>query len=254
MDQPPVTLDVRLPNGGWATRFENEWPLARTQYVKYYLDAINPEGTGIMSLTPSGEERKTTYSADVYRGAGGSRLGCSEYGVSFVTDPLTEDVEIAGYMKLGMWVSSTSTDMDIFATLRVTDENNKEVFYNSLNSQPSPIMVGFLKVSHRKVDPGRSTVYRPHHTHLKTDYQPLNPNEKVQVEVEIWPATAVIKKGHRIWLTIQPHDSCFAAWGGPNGAYLHAYDESYHKDAWNTIYTGGTEPSYLQLPVIPPKN
>ena len=83
------------------------------------------------------------------------------------------------------------------------------------------------------------------HTHAKEDYQPLTPNEPVPVEVELWPNTALIKKGHGLWLTIQPRDGCFRS-------RTHEYDASYHEGASNTIYTGGAQPAYLQVPVIPP--
>jgi predicted acyl esterase len=249
MDEPPVRLEVRQPGGGWKTSFESEWPLARTRYVRYYLDAVNPQGNGALSQTPPAADRATTYSADVYTGPNGSRLQCTQYGVSFFSEPMTEDVELAGYMKLGLRVSSSSADMDIFATLRVLDENGQEVFYNTPPSAPSPITLGFLKVSHRKLDEKLSTSFQPVPTHTKADSQPLAANEKVQVEVELWNNTALVKKGHRIWLTVQPHDGCFVS-----AHNLHEYDASYHTGASNTIYTGGFEPSYLQIPVIPPKN
>lgn len=251
MDEPPVRLDVRLPrdaehpNGGWKMRFEHEWPLARTTYVKYYLDATTPKGDGALSTTPPTADRATTYSADVTFGKDHAKL-CAAQGVSFVSPPLTEDTELAGYMKLGLRVSATNTDMDIYATLRVMDEQGKEVFYHSQHSQASPVTVGFLKVSHRKLDPKRTTVYQPVHTHRREDHQPLVPNEQVLAEVELWPSTALIKKGHRLWLTVQPRDGCFAASGN-----LHHYDAAYHSNAWNSIHTGGPEPSYLQLPIIP---
>jgi hypothetical protein len=251
MDEPPVRLDLRLPrdadnpNGAWKTRFENEWPLARTQYVKYYLDATSPSGDGRLTATPPAAERSTTYSADVEFGNDYAKL-CSAQGVSFVSEPLAEDTELAGYMKLALRVSSTSTDMDVYATLRVMDEQGKDVYYHSTHSQASPVTMGFLKVSHRKLDPKRSTIHQPVHTHRREDYQPLKPNEKVMAEVELWPNTALVKKGHRLWLTIQPRDGCFAASGN-----LHGYDESYHKNASNSIHTGGPEPSYLQIPVTP---
>ena len=183
-----------------------------------------PAGDGRLLPNPPAAERSTTYSADVEFGKD-RQAACSAQGVSFVSEPLAEDTELAGYMKLGLRVSSTSTDMDIFATLRVMDEHGKDVLYHSTTSQASPVTLGFLKVSHRKLDPARSTVHQPVHTHAQADYQPLTPNEKVQAEVELWPNTAYIKKGHRLWITIQPRDGCFAA-----GNNLHDYDRSYHAE------------------------
>lgn len=251
MKEPPVRLEVRQPrdaehpDGWWKMRFENEWPLARTKYVKYYLDATSPSGDGALLSKVPAAERSTTYAADP-PGGKDSKTACSAHGVSFLSEPLAEDMELVGYSKLGLRVSSTSTDMDVFATLRVMDGQGKEVFYHSTTSQASPVTVGFLKVSHRKLDPKKSTIHQPVHTHARADHQPLRPSEKVHAEVELWPNTAFIRKGHRLWLTIQPRDGCFAASGDQ-----HAYDESYHAKASNSIHTGGAEPSYLQIPVIP---
>lgn len=253
-DLPPaVTIEYRHPDATSTTEYADDWPLARTQYVKYFLDAINPNGDGAMSLSAPASAGSTTYSADVGAEVPSQRLACTQYGVNFVSTPMTQDTMIAGHMKLGLTVSSTSTDMDIHATLRVVDQNGAEVFYHSFNSQKSPVAIGLLKVSHRKQDPARRTDIRPYYTHAAADHQPLTPGQPVQAEVEIWPATALVKAGHRLMLTIQPYTGCFAAVGGPNGVYLHEYDTTYHVGASNTIHTGGAEPSYLQIAVVPPK-
>jgi predicted acyl esterase len=270
MDGPPVKMMVRSGWGSYFWQDENEWPIARTKYTRYYLDAAPSmwQGDGKrhdflkLSTGVPVEKMSTTYPADPDIGVepgsppGGGhflpkRVGGApawSYGVSFVTDPMPENALIAGYLKLVIWVSSTSSDMDIFASVRVMDENNEEIRYGFPNRYGYyiPVTLGWLKVSHRKLDPERSTIYRPYHTHLKKDYQPLTPGEIVEAEVEIWPTTAFIKKGHRIRLDVQPAD-------GFDHPVLHLYDESYHKGASNTIYTGPDHPSYLQLPIIPPK-
>jgi uncharacterized protein len=91
-----------------------------------------------------------------------------------VTEPLAKDTLLAGYIKLVTWASSTSSDMDIFASVRVMDENNEEVPDTlSPNAGYYPVGLGWLKVSHRKLDEKKSTIHRPYHTHLKSDYAPL---------------------------------------------------------------------------------
>ena len=245
MDEPPGRVDLRLPRdadnpkGAWKTRFEDEWPIARTQYQRLYLDATDPSGDGVLLADPPPQARSTSYSADV------ADDECDSHGVSFISEPLEADTELAGYMKLGLSVSSSSADMDIYATLRVMDEQGQDVLYHSTHSAESPVTVGFLKVSHRKLDEARSTHHQPVLTHRQEDHQPLTPGEPVTAEVELWPNTALIKKGHRLWLTLQPRDSCFRT-------HTHEYDESYHRGASNTIHTGGAEPAYLQIPVVPP--
>ena len=245
MDEPPVRVDLRLPRdadnpkGAWKTRFEDEWPIARTQYQRLYLDATDPSGDGVLLAEPPPQARSTSYSADV------ADDDCDSHGVSFISEPLEADTELAGYMKLGLTVSSSSADMDIYATLRVMDEQGQDVLYHSTHSAESPVTVGFLKVSHRKLDEARSTHHQPVLSHKQEDHQPLTPGEPVTAEVELWPNTALIKKGHRLWLTLQPRDSCFRT-------HTHEYDESYHRGASNAIHTGGAEPAYLQIPVVPP--
>ncbi len=41
-DEPRVHLQIRYPGNRFVERGENEWPIARTQWTKFYLDA---EGT-----------------------------------------------------------------------------------------------------------------------------------------------------------------------------------------------------------------
>jgi len=264
MERPEVQMMMRTGDGGWFWQYEDEYPIARTEYRKYYLDATpsNFAGDGnrndFMKLSPTVPTKEATraYSAEVNVETkvfpGGSYDvnvdPCWTPGVSFVTEPLTEDMELVGYINFGMWVSSTSSDMDIYASVRVIDENNEEVPYAMAPGRGYyPVSKGWLKVSHRKLDEQKSTIYRPYHTHLEADYAPLtSPTEVVEVQVEFEPTTAVVKRGHRIRLDVQPVDGC--GHGTP-----HVYDATYHQGASNTIYTGPDHPSWLQLPVIPAK-
>ena len=144
--------------------------------------------------------------------------------VTFVTEPMTEDVEITGHINLKLWVSSETDDMDVFAYLRnMAPDGSVETATR-----------GILKVSHRKLDPELSTPYRPFHTH--DEEQKLDPGEVVPIEVEIWATSMIFKEGHRIRLDVQPHDG---------DHYFAAY-----KLKNNSIYTGGERPSYVLLPII----
>ena len=78
---------------------------------------------------------KLTYSASGVTKAGvasGSSLATTHgntgrTGASFVTAPLERDTEVTGPLVLNLWVSSTSEDMDIFATLRNIGPDGKDV-------------------------------------------------------------------------------------------------------------------------------
>jgi putative CocE/NonD family hydrolase len=261
MNEPPVKLEIRT--GGslerYAFRSENEWPLARTQWTKMYLkierdpssapDAVEGE----LVAAPVQKAASLTYSASGVTKAGvasGSSLatthGSSERnGVSFHTAPMTEDAEITGPLVLVLWVSSTSEDMDIFATIRNIGPDGKDICEVGQHGQAVPAVTkGWLRASHRKLDPEKSLPYRPYHAHNERQW--LEPGKPVECHIEVWPTSIVIKRGNRLRIDIQPRD------GVGSAPYTH-YHGDYNAGAENTIYSGGDKPSYLMLPVIPPK-
>lgn len=156
---------------------------------------------------------------------------------------------LAGYGRALVWMSSTSEDMDVYVSVRVVDEDGREVDYTSFatmgfGDRPTPLMKGWLKASHRVLDPERSTSYSPKHTHREADYSPLQGGEVVALDIELIPNTGLIRKGQRIRVDIQPYD------GVAHGMH-HAYDPGYHDGATNAVYTGPTRLGYVQLPIIP---
>ena len=165
-------------------------------------------------------------------------------GVSFQTDPLPEDTEVTGPVKLVLWVSSTQKDMDIFATIRNIGPDGKDVWEEGQQGGGDlvPVTKGWLRVSHRSLDPERSLPYRPYHAHKQRLW--LEPGDVVECHVEIWPTSMVFRKGHRIQLDVQPRDGVGAS------AYRH-YHADYNIGAQNGIHAGGDKASYLLLPVIP---
>ena len=267
MARPPVRLDIRTGDGAAYLMEADEWPIARTTYVKWNLDASPSDWNGdewrqdFMRLSTAEPDaaRQADYSAEIplanrsapslLPSATPEALLAWKTGLSFISDPLNEDMVFAGYSKARLWVSSTSEDMDIFVALRMIDEEGREVDYvgpgtMGMPTKNYPLAKGWLKVSHRKRDEARSTAYTVKHTHLQADYAPLKDGEIVPVEIEIIPNTALLRKGHRIRLDIQPYD------GFRHGS-RHAYEASYHDGARNMIYTGPDHQSYVQLPIVP---
>ena len=264
MDDAPVRIQVRAGNGAYHVMEEAEWPITRTQYRRWYLDAAPSDWsdgrrTDIMRISADvpASAASASYDADLELGqpsiAPTGPIGGTprwQTGVSFISDPMAEDMVLAGYMKVGLWVSSTSLDMDVFVSLRVIDEQDREIRYEALVHPIDPVNIhpvghGLLKVSRRKQDEARSTEYWPVHTHLEADNAPLVDNEIVSVEIGLNPSSAILRKGHRLRIDIQPYS--------PAGLPVRAYDASYHIGARNTVYTGADCPSYVQLPIIPAK-
>jgi putative CocE/NonD family hydrolase len=260
MSEPPVKLEIRT--GGstrpYAFRFENEWPLARTQWTKWYLQIDRQPSSdehgieGALVPKPHKTVGRATYPASGSTRAGvasGSSLStthgaATRTGISLETPPMERDTEITGPLALHLWVSSTSEDMDIFATLRNIGPDGKDVWEVGQHGQPVPLTKGWLRASHRKLDPERSRPYRPYHPHNERWW--LTPNEPVECQVEIWSTCIVLRKGHKLRLDIQPRDGVGAA------PYTH-YHGDYNAGAENTIYSGGDKASYLLVPIIPAK-
>ena len=216
---------------------DRRWPLAGTKWTRFYLNASNltlgaaaPEKTARASYPAIGE------------------------GLTFSTVPLERALEFAGPIKAKLFVSSSTDDMDIFATLRAFDPQGKEVTFLSAVEPRAPVSQGWLRVSQRKLDPQRSTEYQPWHTH--DEAQKLKPGEIYEIDVEIWPASLALPAGFRLALTLQGKDFERAGeTGAQKGSswFLHEDPRDRPPESFagtHTVYSGGERGSYLQLPVI----
>src|SRR5690348_12440958 len=77
--QPKELLQVRHPGEQFVERHESEWPLARTQWTRLYLDATDAS----LSIKPPRSTASVTYP------------GFGD-GVTLVTAPLEQATEITG--------------------------------------------------------------------------------------------------------------------------------------------------------------
>jgi predicted acyl esterase len=243
--QPRVQLQVRYPGEKFVLRHENEWPLARTQWTRLHLD---PQG---MRLTPAAPSSEAGIPYDM--------MG---EGLTFSTPPLEKETEITGPSALKLWISSSTSDADFFIVLRVFAPDGKEVVFQGALDPHTPVGQGWLRASHRKLDPALSLPYRPYHTH--DEEQPLQPGEVVELDIEIWPTCIVVPAGYRVALTIRGKDyeyegeaATLSNMKNPMrgcGPFVHD-DETDRPPAIFggrvTLHLGASYPAHLLLPVIP---
>jgi predicted acyl esterase len=242
--QPKVQLQVRHVDGKFVQRAENEWPLARTRWTKLFFDAR------ALALTPQPVESEAHVEYEA--------LGD---GLTFSL-PIEAETEITGPMAARLFISSTTRDADLFLVVRVFGPGGEVTFQGALDPN-TPIAQGWLRASHRKLDPERSLAFRPYHAH--DELQPLTPGEVYELDVEIWPSSIVVPAGYRLALTVRGRDyeyegelSDFArtfhyAHKGV-GPFQHDDPDDRPHDVFGgrvTIYSGGDRPSYLLVPVIP---
>ena len=190
--QPRVLLQVRHP-GHFEQRAEAAWPIPRTKWTEFGLDLHG------LRLGPRSAPGTLAFDA----------MGD---GVTFLAPPVTEATEITGPSSVTLFVSSTTPDADLFVVLRVFTPDLREITFQGAIDPHTPIGQGWLRASHRALDPALSLPYRPYHTHAAP--QPLNPGDVVQLDIEIWPTSIVVPPGHRLALTVRGRDYEAAAEGG----------------------------------------
>ncbi len=245
-EQPTIQLQVRRPGERFELRYENEWPLARTQWTKFYLDFDN------LSLTPEPPESPSTVDFDA--------LGD---GLMFMTPPLENETEITGPSALKLFASSSTSDADFFPVLQVFAPDGSEVTFIGALDPHTPIAQGWLRASHRKLDPKKSTDYRPYHTH--DELQPLTPGEIYELDIEIWPTCIIIPAGYRIGLSVRGKDYVYSGESGGKlsnmkneftgcGPFLHDSPVDRPESIFGgktTLHNGPDRAGFLLLPVVP---
>jgi predicted acyl esterase len=229
---PRVRLSILDPGGtDQVNRSENEWPLARTQHQKLYLDA----STSTLSPEPLKKEAAIRYRADDGKGQ-------AAFTIKF-----NEDTELTGYMKLRLWVEADgANDMDLFVYISKLDEKGSYLPAFVLGFS-NPGIRGILRVSHRELDEARSTPSEPYLLHRRE--QLLKPKEIIPVEIGIWPIGMIWHAGQQLRLVVQG----YASWwmedklfpGGPIFRY------EVRNKGNHIIHTGGKYDSHLLVPKIP---
>jgi predicted acyl esterase len=226
---PRVRMDVMdaFAYDLYSRRAENEFPLARTVYKKLYLNA-NGQGGGCEPFTA---ENEAVYDP---------KTETTVFNI-----PVTEDIEISGYMKLHLWVECRGHDnMDLFPwVLKLGQE--KEYLPVECMGAPFRGAWGFLRCSHRDLDP-RATDFQPIHAHSKRE--PMKPGEIFPVDLEFYPHSRVWHKGEYIQVLL--------AGRFIKTEWFHDVAMNHEVDNGNgkhVIHTGGKYDSYLQIPVVPPK-
>ena len=245
--QPRVSLNVRHPHETFVLRAENEWPLARTQWTRYFLQP------GDLTLAPRAAAAATTLDYDT-----------SGDGLTFCTPALTDSLEITGPVAAKLWLSSPTRDADIFLALRLFDPAGKEITFIGSNDPRVPVGLGWLRASQRKLDARKSLPYRPWHTH--DEEWPLTPGEPVELDIEIWPTSIVVPPGYRLALTVRGKDyevdgTDIALPNAPYamkgvGPFLHVDPDDRPAELFvtrNTLHFAADRQPYLLLPVIPPR-
>jgi predicted acyl esterase len=231
LDWPKVSIEVRERSRVGRWRAEAEWPLARTRYTPFYLDAAD----GSLSAEPRPAEATASYDTD--------QGGSATFDIRFASD-----TELTGHAKLRLWAAAPDADdMDVFVALQKLDANGAIVpFTFYATSEEGPVALGWLRASHRALDEARSTPWQP--VHLHTAEEPLPSGVPVPLEIEIWPSSTLFRAGETLRLIVQGSD-IYTEIPQPGPAVMR-HEETRNRGR-HVLHTGGAYDAHLLLPVIP---
>lgn len=247
----PVKLFV-MGDNQW--RYEKEWPLARTQYTKFYMNPVK-SGTieslndgKLTTRAPQKMNRPLTYKYDPMNPTptrGGATLYSFPFGpkgapgagpldqspietsmLTFTSDPMKSDLEVTGPVKAVLYAASSAVDTDW--VVRVTD-------------------VGPDGKSITVVDGIQRARYRTSGTRPSL----IEPGKIYEYEVDLWATSYVFKPGHRIRVSV--NSSSFPRWSRNMNVAEQPEFAKKGVVANNTIYIDAKHPSHVILPLIPRK-
>ena len=216
MDEVPIKIFIMGSNQWKET---TDWPLPETKWMSFYLH----EGNLL-----SEREYWPNEGSDSFDDSPWNR-GYLEY----FSPPLVEDTEVVGPLVLNLYASTTDTEIFWFISFREIDAQGNEKLLTR----------GWLRGTHREIDPKFSKPWLPFHPHTKSE--PLIPGEIYDFSIPIVPTGNLFKAGSRIKLKIccsddQPKDPFEMTASGS----LHR-----HSPSRMTVYHNTDYPSHLLLPI-----
>ena len=249
--RPSVEYAVRASN---VMRSSDTWPPANVRYVACYLtqhasQSVTSLNDGGLSRAP-GATGATSYSYPIPGWVAGV-VGFGPSGpaggfdpvrrvLTFTGEPLVQDLEIAGPIKLTLFLTSTAAETDVFAKLSDQYPQANEDRAKGLNPLAEVVTRGWLRASHREIDKAHSTDMVPRYTHRNPE--PLTPGVIYKLEISLEPMAYLFRKGHRIRLELVNGDSPVS-----EALWPHYYRPD--KIGTDTIHHGADYPSALILPV-----
>jgi putative CocE/NonD family hydrolase len=243
MEEPPVRIFV-MGDNVW--REENEWPLSRTRYTKYYFHshghADSSLSDGILSVEPPTEEAYDVYLYNPRNPAPSQPVLGNAFALAifephdqqnnekrpdilvYSTPTLEADLEVTGPVVIILYAASSAVDTDF--TGRLIDVWPDGKAYNVID--------GIIRARYRE------SITRP---------ELIKPGKVYEYTIDLRSTSIVFKAGHRIRVEIS--SSNFPKWdrnlntGHPIG------QDAEIKAAMQTIYHNERYPSHILLPVIP---
>jgi predicted acyl esterase len=248
MSEPPVRYWVMGANE-W--RSGSDWPLPETQWTKFYLKSW--ERLQATPFTPSSVDDELP--PDAFAQMPPTQTNVVQK-LRYMTDPLPEDLLIAGPAVLNLFAAIDQEDTNWIialkdvgpdASVRTVREGEREL---PQDVHERELTRGWLKASHRAIDPTRSKPGRPWHPLTRQAQNKVVPGEITEYAIEILATANMFRRGHRICIEIASADMPTGVGGATNAEYVPNHICS-STTTLHKIYHDAQRPSHLLLPIIP---
>lgn len=245
----------KLFHGGY-WRDEREWPLARAEAVKFYLQP----GGGLASTAPQAAAASTSFEFDprnpvptiggntssgndiMLQGAWDQRGGPHIWNwqkpiplsarndvLVFQSEPLPADVEVTGELNVRLWISSSAIDTDFTAKLIDVYPPTAD-FPDGFDLLVND---GILRTRFRDSIAGEKL---------------MQPGTIYPITVRLYPTSNVFKRGHRIRVDVSSSNYPRFDVNPNTGEPLN--DNRRVLVATNTVHHDAAHPSHIELPIV----
>lgn len=237
--------------GAETFRAADAWPPKDVCYKPFYLQSgrtgsVSSINDGGLSAEKPGEGATSyDYPNPKWRAGvvGFDRDGCPDpvgLILTFTSESLERDLEIAGPIQLNLYASSSNTDTDFIAKI-------SEQYPSEAGSDPAAqprhrvVTKGWLRASHRAIDNDKSLPCAPWYSHVRPEQ--IKPERVYFFNIALMPTAYRFKKGSRIRIEIANGDSQLTEF-----VFQHEYTPD--KVGRDTIYHDTHQPSHVLLPIV----
>jgi uncharacterized protein len=248
MNEAPVHYWVMGANE-WRTG--TDWPLPETQWTKFYLNSWERLSPAPFVASSAADELPP----DAFVQMPPTQTNAVQ-SLRYLSDPLPEDVLIAGPAVLNLFAAIDQDDTNWFVILkdvgpdvsvRTVREGEREV---PRDLPERELTRGWLKASLRALDPKRSRPWKPWHKLTRAAQKKVTPGEITEYAIEILATANLFRRGHRICVEIAAADMPTGVGGATNAEYVPNHIVS-SRTTLHKIYHDAKRPSHLFLPIIP---
>lgn len=158
--------------------------------------------------------------------------------LNYETEAMEEDYYINGPITADIWMDSTKTEAVLSVRIDEVTRRGRVI----------PITNGLLLASARTVDPLRSRylngeMIQPYHYFTQETESFLIPGEPTLMQVEVFPTSALIRKGNRLRVSIAPSNQA--------QGILNLPQRERAKDGITTLHNSPEYPSSVVFPIVP---